>query len=225
MGVSVDRAKWQQVRVGRLGDWADPSRERNDPDDPSGLVAAQVEAVRAAVRLFDWGKVEELVAKLPVWTPAGVLSRDDFTQRSRFGGAYVRNLSGSSDIGMEIAREALKSPSVKACWPDPSATGLQVVIHIGVWKTDDEFRAQWLDAVRRWALKAGYAAHIAIEDCDPKLEMPLSCPREMAAGHMWVPSDQAAPASDAAAPSSPQEPEQPQDAPDQADAPSQGMFG
>ena len=224
--MTVDRARWHQVRVGRLGDWADPGRVREeDVDDPSSLVAAQVEAVRAAVSLHDWSEVERRVAKLPVWTPAGVPGGGDFKQKSRLAGAYVRNLSGSPDIGMDVAREALKSPSVKACWPDPSATGLQVIVHIGVWKTEDEFRSQWLDAVRRWSLRAGYANHIAIGDCDPKLEMPLSSPREMSAGHKWADPDQAAPASETAAPSDTLEPGYEPTASEQEDAPSKDLFG
>ena len=225
VGVTVDRARWHQVRVGRLGRWADPGRDREDVDDPSSLVAAQVDAVRAAMRLCDWGGVERLVSGLPVWTPAGVLGGGGFKQISRLGGAYVRNLSGSPDIGMDVAREALKSPSVKACWPDPSATGLQVVIHVGVWETDDEFRAQWLDAVRRWALRAGYADHIAIGDCDPRLEMPLSDPKEMAAGHRWAAANQMAAPSEAPAPSDTPEPEHQADTSDQADDPGKNLFG
>ena len=225
VGVTVDRARWHQVRLGRLGYWADPGRERDNDDDPSSLVAAQVEAVRAAVCLYDWGQVEQLVAKLPVWTPAGVLGGGEFKQRSRLAGAYVRNLSGSPDIGMDVAREALKSPSVKACWPDPSATGLQVIIHIGVWETDDEFRAQWLDAVRRWATRAGYANHIAIGDCDPRLEMPLSSPQEMASGHKWAEADQAAPDQEPVAPSGTMEPEDEPAESDQSDAPDKNLFG
>ena len=227
MGVTVDRARWQQVRIGRLGDWADPGRERQDADDPSGLVAAQVEAVRAAVNLCDWSEVERRVAGLPMWTPAGVLGGGEFKQKSRLAGAYVRNLSGSPDIGMDVAREALRSPSVKASWPDPSATGLQVIIHVGVWETDDEFRVQWLDAVRQWATRAGYANHIAIGDCDPRLEMPLSSPKEMAQGHQWADPEQDAPGSEPVAPSGTMEPEAegtPADS-DQADAPSRDLFG
>lgn len=226
MGVTVDRTRWHQVRIGRLGDWADPGRDRDeDVDDPSGLVAAQVEAVRAAVSLYDWSEVERLVARLPVWTPAGVLGGGGFKERSRLAGAYVRNLSGSPDIGMEVAREALKSPSVKACWPDPSATGLQVIIHIGVWETEDEFRAQWLDAVRRWALRAGYADHIAIGDCGPRLAMPLSSPKEMFVGHKWADSDQAASDQEPVASSGTMDPEHTPAESGEADTASKNLFG